>query len=94
MLGMLLWVGQLIQERGHGSQSVVIVPAERAARAQSSGIPGTAAGSAADVVAVEPNVFLRLEADLTGGRSLLKASWIRMDGKHLHEHTIEAGDSF
>jgi alkaline phosphatase D len=35
--------------------------------------------------AVEPNVFLRLEADSTGGQPLLKASWVRMDGRLLHE---------
>jgi alkaline phosphatase D len=40
--------------------------------------------------AVEPNVFLRMEADSTGELPTLKSTWIRMDGTRLHEHVIEA----
>lgn len=42
--------------------------------------------------AVEPNVFLRMEADSTGAVPRLVSSWIRMDGERLHEHVLEVGD--
>ena len=38
--------------------------------------------------AVEPNVFLRMVADTTGDVPTLTSTWIRMDGKRLHEHVI------
>jgi hypothetical protein len=38
--------------------------------------------------AVEPNVFLRMVADTTGQVPTLTSTWIRMDGKRLHEHVI------
>lgn len=38
--------------------------------------------------AVEPNVFLRMVADTTGKVPTLISTWIRMDGKRLHEHVI------
>lgn len=41
--------------------------------------------------AVEPNVFLRMEADSTGKTPRLTSTWIRMDGKRLHEHVLEPG---
>jgi alkaline phosphatase D len=40
--------------------------------------------------AVEPNVFLRMEADSTGKVPTLTSTWIRMDGTRLHEHILEA----
>jgi len=40
--------------------------------------------------AVEPNVFLRMEADSTGKLPTLTSTWIRMDGTRLHEHVIQA----
>jgi alkaline phosphatase D len=39
--------------------------------------------------AVEPNVFLRMVADTTGDVPSLTATWIRMDGRRLHEHVIK-----
>lgn len=38
--------------------------------------------------AVEPNVFLRMVADTTGEVPTLTSTWIRMDGRRLHEHVI------
>lgn len=38
--------------------------------------------------AVEPNVFLRMVADTTGPAPTLTSTWIRMDGRRLHEHVI------
>jgi alkaline phosphatase D len=38
--------------------------------------------------AVEPNVFLRMVADTTGEMPTLTSTWIKMDGKRLHEHVI------
>ena len=38
--------------------------------------------------AVEPNVFLRMVADTTGDVPTLTSTWIKMDGKRLHEHVI------
>jgi len=38
--------------------------------------------------AVEPNVFLRMVADTTGAVPTLTSTWIRMDGRRLHEHVI------
>lgn len=37
---------------------------------------------------VEPNVFLRTVADTTGERPTLTSTWIKMDGRRLHEHVI------
>lgn len=41
--------------------------------------------------AVEPNVFLLVEADSTGAEPTLAAAWIRQDGRRLHEHRLTAG---
>jgi alkaline phosphatase D len=40
--------------------------------------------------AIEPNVFLRMEVDSTGTVPRLTATWVRMDGKRLHEHVLES----
>jgi hypothetical protein len=37
---------------------------------------------------LEPNVFLRMVADTTGEVPTLTSTWIKMDGKRLHEHVI------
>lgn len=42
---------------------------------------------------IEPNVFLRMEADSTGRVPKLTSTWIRMDGKRLHEHVLDAPPS-
>lgn len=41
--------------------------------------------------AVEPNVFLLIEADSTGPEPTLAAAWIRQDGRRLHQHRLTAG---
>jgi alkaline phosphatase D len=41
--------------------------------------------------AVEPNVFLLVEADSTGPDPTLVATWIRQDGTRLHAHRLTAG---
>jgi len=42
--------------------------------------------------AVEPNVFLLVEADSTGAEPTLIATWIRQDGKRLHQCRFTAGE--
>lgn len=42
--------------------------------------------------AVEPNVFLLVEADSTTKEPTLVATWIRQDGLRLHQHSLTAGE--